>query len=514
MDPVTIVTTAATVVGTAIKVSKSLYDAVEALKDAPADVRSLCATVNSVKSAVGRLVGFMRSRDCDWPDGWLEGVAQNVEAIGDELTEVEKLVADWNSSKVMGKMGATWRSFNWYFNADQIAKSTRRLRDANADLLMQVSLIQVSTTAKTSQDLGAVKNAVSFIKEELTERTSGYNGNAFSADLAAFAEQMSSLKGVLSMMNSQHVSLDGGHQLNFISEKGRDAPHNSFISETSEPSSPILSPLAALNQQAYLQNQQLSNLQLESESKPLNVSALGLKLSELQRKHEIILHHCFVAQERIMWLEELQRAGDDTIGQFSLKLSELQAEKEAGCWNKMASFLDGDLKATLLSREELEDRDAIITTLQAQNEGLQDMINQRITLVGYEDGAKHVYEAEKKLLKKGAESNRLQEEVDLLRWRLKGVESSLREQLKVNQLLGDEVKVLKSRRGPTIGDESRKELLTPDSCETYPSSSPMSGLARNRTPSGASTKSYTHRWDSSFLQTTEMHTTMAAKERS
>lgn len=144
MDPLTIITTAASVVGTAIKLSKSLYDTIESLKDAPSDVKALCATIESVKSAVSRLVAFINDgHRCDWPEQWLDDVMIDIEAIGEELREVQKLVEEWKKERNRGKVKEAWRSWKWYFNTEEIQRSTKRLREAKDDLGFQINVIQL-----------------------------------------------------------------------------------------------------------------------------------------------------------------------------------------------------------------------------------------------------------------------------------------------------------------------------------------------------------------------------------
>lgn len=144
MDPLTIITTAASIVGTAIKLSKTLYDTIETLKDAPADVRALCTTIDSVKSAVSRLVGFMNDgQQCQWPDEWLEDVMNDIEAISGELKEVQRLIDSWNGQDTGGRMKDAWRNWKWHFNSEETQRCTRRLREAKEDLGFQISVIQL-----------------------------------------------------------------------------------------------------------------------------------------------------------------------------------------------------------------------------------------------------------------------------------------------------------------------------------------------------------------------------------
>ncbi|KAM0807909.1 hypothetical protein AB5N19_08250 [Seiridium cardinale] len=422
MDPLSIATAAASIVGTAIKVSKGLYDTVEALKDVPSDVRALCSTVDSVKSAVSRLVRFMNDRDsCIWPDQWLEDVTNDIEAIGDELKEVQKFMEVWDTDGKgkAGKIKDAWRSWKWYFNAEEIQRCTRRLREAREDLGLQLGIIQMA---------------------ELAQKTSTYDNQAFNIELGAFAQQMSDLQDAILSLNKpdmwppvngyradEDTPLSGGriHTPPSIA----DADRNSFDPFTSNPPSPILSPLAALSQEAFLQNQQLPTILAGSQENPISIAALSLKLSDMQRKYD---------QLTIYW--------DNALGQIGHLESEIDRYIAANVLDRTEDTDTKDTSPSLLQgSEEVTSREAVIDVLKAQNEALEDMISNRVTIMGYRDDNLNARDLGKQLLKKRENVNRQQEEIDLLRWRLEGERSSLREQLKINKVLDDEVKLIKKK---------------------------------------------------------------------
>ncbi|KAK9779669.1 putative Quinon protein alcohol dehydrogenase-like superfamily [Seiridium cardinale] len=418
MDPLSIATAAASIVGTAIKVSKGLYDTFEALKDVPSDVRALCSTVDSVKSAVSRLVRFMNDRDsCIWPDQWLEDVTNDIEAIGDELKEVQKFMEMWDTDGKgkAGKIKDAWRSWKWYFNAEEIQRCTRRLREAREDLGLQLGIIQMSTTAQTSQDVHQVKNIVGTIRAELAQKTSTYDNQAFNIELSAFAQQMSDLQDAILSLNKpdmwppvngyradEDTPLSGGriHTPPSIA----DADRNSFDPFTSNPPSPILSPLAALSQEAFLQNQQLPTILAGSQENPISIAALSLKLSDMQRKYD---------QLTIYW--------DNALGQIGHLESEIDRYIAANVPDRTEDTDTKDTSPSLLQgSEEVTSREAVIDVLKAQNEVLEDMISNRVTIMGYRDDNLNARDLGKQLLKKREKVNRQQEEIDLLRWRLEG----------------------------------------------------------------------------------------------
>ncbi|KAH6656992.1 hypothetical protein BKA67DRAFT_176964 [Truncatella angustata] len=464
MDPLTIVTTAASIVGTAIKLSKTLYDTVEALKDVPADVRALCSTVDSVKSALSRLVGFMNDgKKCGWPYHWLEDVMNDVDAIGQELKEVQNLVVGWEggggpTKTKGGKVKETWRNWKWHFNAEEIQRCTKRLRAAREDLVLQIDVIQVSTTAQTSHDVNAVKDIVGSIRAELAGKTSSNDGRALTAEFHLFAEQISDLREVIRGLipdatvtvgepgeerglssTDRVVSTRSTAEVRPHALSGRRQSLNSIKSNLSSPG--ILSPLAALNQQAFLQNQRMP------QEYNVGTVALELKLSEMQRKHDELSVHWENALAHIVHLES-------ELDGYVLSGSN-DYSGTGGCGNVVAGFGESD---------EVTSREAVIDVLKAQNEALQDMISERVTIVDYSDENLNARDLGRQLLKKNERLNRQQEEIDLLKWRLKGEQSSLREQLQVNKILDDNVK---SMRRATKKDRQNGEkrgwrnLLTP-----------------------------------------------------
>ncbi|ETS75199.1 hypothetical protein PFICI_13683 [Pestalotiopsis fici W106-1] len=465
MDPLTVITTAASVVGTAIKISKTLYDTVEALKDAPSDVRALYATVESVKSAVSRLVALMNDGDkCVWPDSWLDDVSADIETIGAELGEVQKLVEDWEADRGgrrkdtgtgSNAMRDAWRNWKWHFNAEEIQRCTKRLRDARDDLGLQLSTIQVSTTTQTSQNVIEVKDMLGSIEAKLGRNVAAFDGQAINTGLNAFAEQIENLRQAVLRLDDNHEPLLRNGKEIQASQSLADSDackisnrRESLDSAHSGSSSPILSPLAALNNHAFSQNQSITAVYSASKESPISIAALGLKLSAMQQKHDELLIHWDNALDHIAHLKnEIDRLTRGSMpnpgtGYFSTDMTENDFESA--------------------NHNEINSREAVIEVLKAQNETLQEMISERVIMSGYRDDQIDARKLGKQLLKKSERVHRQQEEIDLLTWRLQGEQSALREQLQVNKILENEVKRIKHQADSLIGKRVRRTgLLTP-----------------------------------------------------
>ncbi|KAI0170333.1 hypothetical protein BJ166DRAFT_588482 [Pestalotiopsis sp. NC0098] len=458
MDPVTIITTAASVVGTAIKISKSLYDTVEALKDAPSDVRALCATVESVKSAVSRLVVLMDDADkYAWPDCWLEDVSVDIDAISAVLSDVERLLADWEDSRGPGadkKSGSAvrdaWRNWKWHLNAEEIQRCTKKLRDARDDLGLQLSTIQISTTAQTSQDVIEVKDMLGSIEAKLVKNVAVYDQRAFNAELSAFGEQIESLRLAVLGLNGQAKQPTAEQELQRSQDVDKkdvyafSSQRSSLDSTQSGSSSPILSPLAALNSHAFAQNQNITASYKSSKESPMSIAVLGLQLSAMKQKHDELLIHWNNAEDHIAYLKD----EIDSLSGGPVSRTEQNTVSDEQSENPLESNIRED---------EIDSREAVIGVLQAQNEALQDMVSGRVTVVGYKDKSESdARKLSRKIIKKNETILQQQEEIDLLAWRLQGEQSALREQLKVNKILGAHVK-----RQQEADGHRRTRLLTP-----------------------------------------------------
>lgn len=287
-----------------------------------------------------------------------------------------------------------------------------------------------STTTQTNQDVNEVKNIVGSIKAELNSR-GGFDERALNTELSAFAEQMSSLREAI--LGLGHLGTSPGHNDNGLQNSPQNVVESTTVkllkgrksveSTGSDLSDFFLSPLAALNQHAFLQNQQISSHKYRLDGNPMSTAALGLKLAEMQKKHDELLVHWDNAMGHISYLER----------QLDRHFTSSFANQAGGEEHLDAKTGDHD--------EEIISREAVIDVLKAQNESLQDMISQRVTIRGYTDDNIDSRNLGKQLLKKKERVNRQQEEIDLLKWRLQGEQSSLREQLKVNKILDDQVKL-------------------------------------------------------------------------
>lgn len=339
----------------------------------------------------------------------------------------------------------------------------------------------------------------------MEQKRVGFDERALNNKLSDFAKQMSSLRDAITSLGTLEISSgddDRGYEgpspkpeidlppsilgSNIVKhQEGR----LSFDSISSDVSDSILSPLAALNRQAFLQNQQMTGTPYRPGDNTLGTAALSLRLADMQRKHDEVLVHWDNAMGQIVYLKcELERHIHSNFDGHGIERT-------------------GDLTPKFDSYdEEIGAREAVIDVLKAQNESLQEMISQRVTIMGYTDSNLDARSIGKQLLEKTERTNRQQEEIDLLKWRLQGEQSSLREQLQVNRILDDEVKSTKRRQeNDAIWKRSRRhDSLAPDSRprqELLAEDSAM--MERHRPSSLASNSTIT-----SFLGKLDMYSTM------
>lgn len=288
------------------------------------------------------------------------------------------------------------------------------------------------------------------IEAKLVKNVAVYDQRAFNAELSAFGEQIESLRLAVLGLNGQAKQPTAEQELQRSQDVDKkdvyafSSQRSSLDSTQSGSSSPILSPLAALNSHAFAQNQNITASYKSSKESPMSIAVLGLQLSAMKQKHDELLIHWNNAEDHIAYLKD----EIDSLSGGPVSRTEQNTVSDEQSENPLESNIRED---------EIDSREAVIGVLQAQNEALQDMVSGRVTVVGYKDKSESdARKLSRKIIKKNETILQQQEEIDLLAWRLQGEQSALREQLKVNKILGAHVK-----RQQEADGHRRTRLLTP-----------------------------------------------------
>lgn len=289
------------------------------------------------------------------------------------------------------------------------------------------------------------------IEAKLVKNVAVYDQRAFNAELSAFGEQIESLRLAVLGLNvqaKQPTTEQNFQKSQDVNEKDAcvfSMERSSLDSTQSGSSSPILSPLAALNNHAFAQNQNITASYKSSKESPMSIAVLGLQLSAMKQKHDELLIHWNNAEDHIAYLkDEIDSLSGGPVS---------RTERNAVSNEQSENLLESNT-----GHNEIDSREAVIGVLKAQNEALQDMISERVMIAGCEDKSEpDTRKLSRKLLKKNETILQQQEEIDLLAWRLQGEQSALREQLNVNKILGAHVK----RMQQDADGQRRNGLLTP-----------------------------------------------------
>jgi hypothetical protein len=342
------------------------------------------------------------------------------------------------------------------------------------------------------------------IEAKLGKDAIAYDSQAITAGLNTFAEQIQNLRqAVLGLDDGHEPIANKAHRTHIPQSLAEPNAYklsfrrDSLDSVHSDSSSPILSPLAALNNYAFSQNQNITATYTDFKESPMSIAALGLKLSAMQQKHDELLIH---------WDNAL-----DHIAHLKNEIDRLARGSGSAPYQDTGTALDKMTPDGFDSThyDEINSREAVIAVLKAQNEELQESIGERIIIAGYQDDQINARKLGKQLLKKNEAVHRQQEQIDLLTWRLQGEQSAHREQLQVNKILENEVKRIKKQADSLTGKKDRRTgLLTPsprhnektsvDSSTKRDSSrpwTPTSDILRPRSPSSVYS-------DTSFSQKT------------
>lgn len=199
------------------------------------------------------------------------------------------------------------------------------------------------------------------IEAKLVKNVAVYDQRAFNAELSAFGEQIESLRLAVLGLNGQAKQPTAEQELQRSQDVDKkdvyafSSQRSSLDSTQSGSSSPILSPLAALNSHAFAQNQNITASYKSSKESPMSIAVLGLQLSAMKQKHDELLIHWNNAEDHIAYLKD----EIDSLSGGPVSRTEQNTVSDEQSENPLESNIRED---------EIDSREAVIGVLQAQNE--------------------------------------------------------------------------------------------------------------------------------------------------
>ncbi|KAF8253655.1 hypothetical protein K440DRAFT_673024 [Wilcoxina mikolae CBS 423.85] len=162
VEPISIVTGCATLIGLALRTCKLLNEIVESIQDAPSEIRTILADLKSVEAATAHISQLCANPDSNqnsWPNNWLSDVEAAIEECLNSVMDLMNLARRWKEQKASA-FGKALNGFRWSLRERDVMTYKRRLDSSKATLIMLLGTWTMMTGNQIGQQLGQVHDMV------------------------------------------------------------------------------------------------------------------------------------------------------------------------------------------------------------------------------------------------------------------------------------------------------------------------------------------------------------------
>ena len=134
-------------VATAVRVTTILTTAIQAIGDAPGDVRQVLNRVQEVRAAILRLPNPLQmspaNAGAQWPREWLVEAQRAIDATTAEASGLFMRLSDWDQRRNARQIRMTWDAFHMVLPSELLETASRRIETAKTAIEILISAVDL-----------------------------------------------------------------------------------------------------------------------------------------------------------------------------------------------------------------------------------------------------------------------------------------------------------------------------------------------------------------------------------
>jgi len=146
-DPPNISYAGSSAVATAVRVTTILTTAIQAIGDAPDDVRRVLNRVQEVRAAILRLPNPMQlspaTVGAQWPREWLVEAHRAIDATAAEAGGLHMRLSEWDLRRNARQLRMTWEAFHLVIPSGLLDTASRRIESAKVAIEILISAVDL-----------------------------------------------------------------------------------------------------------------------------------------------------------------------------------------------------------------------------------------------------------------------------------------------------------------------------------------------------------------------------------
>ncbi|KAK4442637.1 hypothetical protein QBC34DRAFT_224725 [Podospora aff. communis PSN243] len=152
-------------VATAVRVTTILTTAIQAIGDAPDDVRRVLNRVQEVRAAILRLPNPMQlspaTIGAQWPRDWLTEAHRAIDATAAETGGLHMRLSDWDQRRSARQIRMTWEAFHVVIPSGLLDTASRRIESAKTAIEILISAVDLTSTPDITAQIERTRTIIS-----------------------------------------------------------------------------------------------------------------------------------------------------------------------------------------------------------------------------------------------------------------------------------------------------------------------------------------------------------------